>query len=85
MVWEAAKPWETGFLHAQEYFREQGNLEVPNAFVCEDGYRLGKWISNQRSSYAMGERLSEEQVQRLVKIGMVWSGKVGRKCEKGMG
>ena len=42
MVWEAAKPWETGFLHAQEYFREQGNLEVPNAFVCEDGYRLGK-------------------------------------------
>ncbi len=79
MVWEAAKPWETGFLHAQEYFREQGNLEVPNAFVCEDGYRLGKWISNQRAAYAAGERLSEEQVQRLIKIGMVWSGKVGRK------
>ncbi|MDE7325126.1 MAG: Helicase associated domain protein [Lachnospiraceae bacterium] len=85
MVWEAAVPWQTGFLHAREYYRENGHLEVPNVYVCKDGYRLGKWISNQRSAYASGNRLTEEQIQELAGIGMVWHGKLGRKCERGIG
>ncbi len=81
MVWESANAWETGFAHAQEYAQQTGDLEVPNAYVCADGYRLGKWISNQRCAYSgiMKKGLREEQVRRLEKIGMVWSVGQGRR------
>lgn len=89
MVWEREEAWKVGFRHAEEYFGENGNLTVPNAYVCADGYRLGKWISNQRSAYAAGmgegkhnsaaeKRLSAEKIGQLEQIGMVWSVKAGR-------
>ena len=49
--------------------------QYPCTGVCADGYRLGKWISNQRCAY-MGiatKRLTEKQIRRLEEIGMVWS------------
>ncbi len=92
MVWEREEAWKVGFRHAEEYFGENGNLTVPNAYVCADGYRLGKWISNQRSAYAAGmgkgtkegsgawkKALTAEQVCQLERIGMVWNAKVGRR------
>ena len=82
MVWEGKDAWERGFLHAQEYALKKGDLEVPNAHVCADGYRLGKWISNQRCAY-MGiatKRLTEKQIRRLEEIGMVWSVGQGRRA-----
>ena len=82
MVWECKDAWERGFLHAQEYALKKGDLEVPNAHVCADGYRLGKWISNQRCAY-MGiatKRLTEKQIRRLEEIGMVWSVGQGRRA-----
>ena len=82
MVWECKDAWERGFLHAQEYALKKGDLEVPNAHVCADGYRLGKWISNQRCAY-MGiatKRLTEKQIRRLEEIGMVWSVEQGRRA-----
>ncbi len=86
MVWEFDDPWENGFRHAEEYFRENSNLAVPNQYVCMDGYRLGKWISNQRCSYGssgtVNKRLTKEQVRRLEAIGMVWSAKAGRRSGK---
>ncbi len=80
MTWEFEDAWEVGFLHAQEYFRQNGALTVPNQYLCADGYRLGKWISNQRLAYGGGTRkgLREEQVEKLEGIGMVWSAKAGR-------
>ncbi len=51
MVWEFSDAWENGYAHAEEYFKQMGDLKVPNAYVCPDGYRLGKWISNQRCAY----------------------------------
>lgn len=41
MEWELADPWEVGFTHAEQYFRDHGNLLVEGNCVCEDGYRLG--------------------------------------------
>ena len=38
MVWECKDAWERGFLHAQEYALKKGDLEVPNAHVCADGF-----------------------------------------------
>ncbi len=82
MVWESPDAWEIGFAHAEEYFSEQGNLEVPNAYLCADGYRLGKWISNQRCAYRgiAKKGLTTEQIKRLDGIGMVWNAGQGRRA-----
>ncbi|MDE7211763.1 MAG: helicase associated domain-containing protein, partial [Lachnospiraceae bacterium] len=84
MVWEARDAWEQGIAHAQEYRRENGDLEVPNAYISPDGYRLGKWISNQRCAYAgiTKKPLTLEQVQQLEGIGMVWNVGQGRRAKR---
>ena len=82
MVWESPDAWEIGFIHAEEYFFQKGDLEVPNAYLCTDGYRLGKWISNQRYAYrgCAKKGLSAEQIKRLNGIGMVWKVGQGRRA-----
>ena len=80
MVWNPENSWEIGFAHAERYFKEHGHLSVSSDFVCEDGYALGTWMSNQRSKRNNPSRscnLTAEQVDRLDKIGMVWN-----LCEK---
>ena len=76
MVWEFDDPWETGFSHAKAYFEAHGNLQLPNHFVCVDGYRLGNWVANQRHNFNCPTQyhfVTPEQVERLESIGMVWS------------
>ena len=78
MVWECKDAWERGFLHAQEYALKKGDLEVPNAHVCADGYRLGKWISNQRCAY-MGiatKRLTEKSGNKRKVEGKRYPGRI---------
>ena len=77
MVWEnrLEAAWEDGFAHAEAYKNEYGNLLVPAQYKSQDGYALGRWISNLRQQRANGERqnlLNEERVAQLDKIGMVW-------------
>ena len=74
MVWEFDDPWQIGYQHAKEYYEKYGNLAVPNSYLCIDGYRLGKWISNQR--YDCQKRLRLEQIQQLNEIGMIWNAKI---------
>lgn len=71
MQWAVDDPWEIGFGHAEEYFRIHQELSSAGQYVCADGYRLGKWISNQREKYAKNA-LTKEQISRLEAIGMVW-------------
>ena len=76
MVWEFDDPWEIGFSHAKAYFEVHGNLQFPNNYICDDGYRLGSWIANQRQNYRKPtkyHKLTTEQVYRLESIGMVWN------------
>ena len=75
MVWEFDDSWETGFQHAETYFRKNRNLDVPPDYTCEDGYKLGQWIRNQRSCYTSTDSyraLSSDQKERLESIGMIW-------------
>ncbi len=80
MIWEFDDPWEIGYQHAQNYFAEKGDLAVPNTYICSDGYRLGKWISNQRCAYHGVARkgLEQDKVRKLEEIGMSWKAKPGR-------
>ena len=41
--------WEEGFEHLEEYVIANGNANVPSTHVCEDGYKLGRWVDRQRT------------------------------------
>ena len=76
VVWDNEPPWEIGFRHAKEYYDLYGNLFVRSKYICADGYKLGKWLTNQRSLFNSNEKqrkLSEDKIKRLNSIGMVWS------------
>lgn len=76
MVWDLGDPWEIGFTHAKEYAEQNGDLLVPISYVCDDGYKLGNWIANQRNNKDSADKyrqLSIEQIERLDSIGMVWN------------
>ena len=76
MVWAFEDPWENGFSHAEQYFREHGDLNVPARYVCEDGFKLHVWLTNQRSNHnhpTQYHRLTEEQTMRLEALGIAWS------------
>lgn len=76
IVWNNEPPWEIGFRHAKEYFDSYGNLLAESKYICADGYKLGNWLTNQRSLYRSNDsqrKLSEDKIKRLNSIGMVWS------------
>ena len=76
MVWALPCTWEVGFAHAKEYAEQNGDLLVSISYVCDDGYKLGNWIANQRNNKDSADkyrRLSPEQIERLDSIGMVWN------------
>ena len=66
--------WDMYFAAAERYYREHGDLLVPRGYQTEDGLKLGVWVSNQRSKRKRLVRghLTDEQIQRLSRIGMVW-------------
>ena len=63
-------PWEIGFRNAEEYYRANGNLEVPAGYQCENGYWLYSWLEKQQKRK---DKLSAQQIERLNSIGMIWS------------
>ncbi len=72
MLWDDkyTRSWEKGFEHAREYFVQNGNLNVPTMFVCNDGFKLGAWIANHREK--SGIRITKERRKKLDSIGMIW-------------
>ena len=70
--------WTKMYLLAEIYFKNYGNLEISKKFKTlngidydENGYKLGKWLTNQRQAYKKG-KLSPERKELLDQIGMVW-------------
>ena len=66
--------WDIYYQACRKYYEDRGNLKVASSYVTEEGLKLGSWIQTQRRVYAgkaVG-RLSEEQVKRLERVGMVW-------------
>lgn len=69
--------WNEAYEHAKAYYNKNGNLNLKLTYVTEDGYRLGNWISSQRSKFKKNE-LSEEQINKLNEIGMIWDASVNK-------
>ena len=71
--WNPAEAfWHEGYRNACDYSKANGNLYVPNSYVNDYGFKLGAWLSNQRTRYKSG-KLSEEQIELLENIGMTWN------------
>ena len=65
--------WYEKYDLAIEYYNKNGNLLVPLRYKTENNAKLGSWLSQQRRSYKSG-KLSEEKIELLEKIGMIWDG-----------
>ena len=66
--------WDMYYESAKQYYKENGNLEVPARYITEEGYALGSWLNNQkaiRKGTIVG-KLTEDQIQKLDSIGMIW-------------
>ena len=70
MDWEGRDlKWEKMYEEARRYFETFGNLDVPAAFITENGVKLGSWLYTQR----MAKNMDDQKRQKLNSIGMVWS------------
>jgi len=68
-VWNALDAdWEEGFACLQRFHQREGHCRVPQHH-CEDGYRLGPWVSNLRQAR---EKLPPERRQQLEELPFVW-------------
>ena len=67
--------WDHYFAAASTYYAEHGNLKVPLRYKTPGGLSLGDWIQTQRQ-IRKGKRtfgtLTQQQIERLDGIGMVW-------------
>lgn len=56
---------------AEEYYKKNGTLSMPNTTLFHDGVSMFQWIHHQKKSYKMGE-LSMYQRERLENMGIQW-------------
>ena len=66
--------WDMYYASAKQYYKENGNLEVPARYITEEGYALGSWLNNQkaiRKGTIVG-KLTEDQIHKLDSIGIIW-------------
>ena len=69
-IWDPiTEQWEQGFDELLKFKDKTGHCRVPTIFISEGGFKLGNWVSNQRSK---AESLSEERTARLNQIGFIW-------------
>jgi helicase domain protein len=73
MFWETIYDvkWETGFENARKYYLKNHSLDVPAAYVTEDGFKLGNWISDQREKFR-SNKMKQDRIDRLNGIQMIW-------------
>ena len=66
--------WDMYYASAKQYYKENGNLEVPARYITEEGYALGSWLNNQKAirKGTLVGKLTENQIQKLDDIGMIW-------------
>ncbi|WP_373235098.1 DEAD/DEAH box helicase [Mycobacterium marinum] len=60
-----ADQWEDGLQHLREYVDVHGTAGVRDDHVCDDGYRLGKWVGKQRTKWATLPADRQHRLQSL--------------------
>ena len=47
--------WQEGYKHLVKFIEHEGHTAVPRKYITEDGFKLGNWVSKQRSDYSEGK------------------------------
>jgi len=72
MVWDPHElHWENAFHYAQMYYEEFGHLLISQNSSYK-GFRLGKWVQGQRLQKKRAKNYSQNRLDRLNTIGMIW-------------
>lgn len=58
--------WNTAYKRLSEYYRENGHVNVPVAYVDATGFALGKWVRRQKDN----TKLSLERKTKLISLGV---------------
>lgn len=79
MVWDGTfdTQWQSAYAKAEEYYRQNGDLNIPYVYCTPDGYQLGKWLARQKSAKRAPGRhsncvMTAERITKLESIGVVW-------------
>lgn len=73
IVWNVNQAsYDNMYKQAKEYFEEHGDLLIPRT---EEYKTLSNWVKAQRRKYKSEDGLSQEEIERLEAIGMVWDAK----------
>lgn len=89
MAWDVIDYWwEKNYMAAVEYYKANGNLNIPSSYVNPDGVKLGSWICRLRSlrfgtRNCRGLPPTDEQIARLDRIGMLWEPRIANKWDTG--
>jgi superfamily II DNA or RNA helicase len=93
MVWDYTDyNWKQNYELAKAYYNHYGNLKIPCRFRTKNGIDpcdekdkdsilLGAWVSRQCNAYKDGD-LTQEQIDALEAIGIVWKGLRGDNWNK---
>ncbi len=86
MVWDVPDYlFEKNYAALLDYYKENGNADVPGYYVTADGLRLGTWacnIRNRKNGIGQGAELTQDQINRLEELGFSWSGRQKNTWEK---
>jgi superfamily II DNA or RNA helicase len=69
-VWDPIEDqWEEGFRKLATFAKREKHCRVPRLHL-ENGFKLGSWVSNQRTK---SSKLKPDQFARLNTLGFIWS------------
>ncbi len=73
MAWGSSRDagYRIGLDHLRAYTATAGHANMSGRFVTDDGFTLGKWVTNRRQDRTIG-RLSAARIAELNALGMVW-------------
>jgi hypothetical protein len=64
-TWDARDAvWDEAYGLLEEYVQQKGNALVPSTYRTANGFRLGQWVSVQRTKYGQGI-IAKERLERL--------------------
>ena len=75
--WSVRRRWTDFYDELVRYKESNGNCLVPKSYETKDGFKLGRWVVEQRTEYSRRERslshhITPDKISKLDSIGFTW-------------
>ena len=64
--------WKKHYASLLEYYQKNGDIDVPEEYIMQDGFELGRWLNEQRSAHKNGI-LKKRRTKLLNDLGIKWN------------